>query len=187
MGKPPKAKRTKGKGTAESTPSKWTMDSSGAKQKGELSDTARARLNTFTSAVEGSSPAIWWNNRSLLEKVPPFVAKIRAKEAGPRVLITVGSTEQDVPRPLPPSLTDAVKKKLSKMPAVLRNIIGRMAAKRMMRSWRMVDNARDLSEALQQIGGTGDYAVRFHEFQEEDHLTALPASVGHALAFVLKR
>lgn len=55
MGKPPKAKGTKGKGkeTAESTPSKWTMDKSGAKQKRELTDTAREKLNTFTSAVEG--------------------------------------------------------------------------------------------------------------------------------------
>ncbi len=51
---------------------------------------------------------------------------------------------------------------------------------------RMVDNARELAERLSKIDGAARYQVSFHLFEGEDHLTALPASIGRALAFVLR-
>lgn len=56
MGKTPKRK-VKGKGkepaASTSTPPKWTLDESRGEQTGELTDTAREKLNTFTNAVAG--------------------------------------------------------------------------------------------------------------------------------------
>ncbi len=50
---------------------------------------------------------------------------------------------------------------------------------------RMVDNARDLADRLSRLSGGSDYGVQFHAFEGEDHLTALPASIGRTLAFAL--
>jgi hypothetical protein len=83
-------------------------------------------------------------------------------------------------------MTKVITEKMPRVPAALRNIIAKIFIKRKMLQWRMVDNARELANALQNIKGAPGYEVRFHAFQGEDHLTALPASVGRALAFVLK-
>ena len=52
---------------------------------------------------------------------------------------------------------------------------------------RMVDNARELADRLSRLDGGPGYGVHFHAFEGEDHLTALPASIGRALAFALRR
>ncbi len=114
-----------------------------------------------------SSPSIWWNKRSVLNDEPSFARQVQAGEAAPRVLILVGSKEQDVPDTLLPSMTRAQMEK-------------------MMSESRMVDNARELAARLQQIKGESGYLVRFHAFEDEDHLTALSASIGRALAFALR-
>ena len=113
-----------------------------------------------------SSPSLFWNNRSTLKEVPRFVRKIRAKEAAPRVLIMVGADEQKVIEILP-GMTHAQMKK-------------------MMREWRMVDNARELASRIKAIKGRPGYSVDFHAFEDEDHLTVLPATISRALAFVLR-
>lgn len=132
-----------------------------------------------------SSPAIWWNKRSVLADVPGFVGKIGAGECTPRALIVVGAKEQDVPATLPPVMTSAMANKLPKVPSVVRNLIGRFAYKRMILDWRMVDNALDLAMRLQRVKGAPGYCVRYHAFEGEDHLTALPASISRALSFAL--
>jgi len=133
-----------------------------------------------------SSPSIWWNKSSVLNDEPGFVGTVRAKEAAPRVLIMVGSKEQDVPATLLPSMTSALRKKIPVVPSAVRNMIGRIVVKKMMLDYGMVDNARELAARLQQIKGGPGYVVRFHAFEDEDHLTALPASISRALAFALR-
>jgi predicted alpha/beta superfamily hydrolase len=114
-----------------------------------------------------SSPSIWWNERSVLKDEPSFVRKIEAGEAAPRVLILVGSKEQEVPdRPLPGMTLEQMETMVSQ--------------------WRMVDNARELGVRLQQVRGRAGYLVRFHMLEDDDHLTALPASIGQALSFALR-
>jgi uncharacterized protein len=133
-----------------------------------------------------SSPSVFWNKRSVLGDLPSFTRTVQARKAAPRVLIMVGSTEQDVPAPLPPAMAKAIIERMPKVPSVLRNIIAKIVIKRKMLEWRMVDNARELAHELQAIKGGSGYSVLFHAFEGEDHLTALPASVGRALAFILR-
>jgi predicted alpha/beta superfamily hydrolase len=114
-----------------------------------------------------SSPSIWWNNRAILNDEPGFAQKVRSGAASPRVLILVGGKEQDAPDALLPGMT---REQLAKV--VLQS--------------RMVDNAAELAAQLQQIKGGPGYLVRFHAFDGDDHLTALPASIGRALAFALR-
>jgi uncharacterized protein len=133
-----------------------------------------------------SSPSIFWNKRSVLGALPSFLRRIQAREVAPRVLISVGSKEQDAPAALPPAMTKAIIEKMPRVPSAVRNIIAKILIKKKMLDWRMVDNARELAKVLQDIKGAPGYRVRFHAFEGEDHLTALPASVGRALAFVLR-
>ncbi len=114
-----------------------------------------------------SSPSIFWNERSALRDEAGFVRKVQSKEAAPRALILVGADEQDVPETLLPGTT-------------------REQMKRMLRDWRMVDNARELAGRLAAIKGGPGYAIGFHALKQEDHLTALPASISRAFSFALR-
>jgi hypothetical protein len=58
--------------------------------------------------------------------------------------------------------------------------------KKMLREWRMVDNARELAGRLRRLRGGDGYLVRFHAFKDEDHLTVVPASIGRAMSFALR-
>jgi predicted alpha/beta superfamily hydrolase len=122
-----------------------------------------------------SSPSIFWNKCAVLGDVPNFERAVQAGTAAPRVLILVGAKEQDVPT-LAPQTT-----------GVLRNIVTKIVVKKKMLGYRMVDNARALAARLQRIKGGPEYVVRFHAFEDEDHLTALAASISRALVFALGR
>jgi uncharacterized protein len=113
-----------------------------------------------------SSPSIWWNGCSLLDDEPRFAAQVEAGEAAPRILISVGSKEKDPPDTLSRGLGYAQAANLASRP-------------------RMVENARDLAARLLQITGGPGYQACFHIFEDEDHLTVLPASIARALAFAL--
>lgn len=137
-----------------------------------------------------SSPSIWWNKRSILDDVPGFIRRVRARDVAPRALITVGGAEQKVPDPLPPVLVDGVTKRMPAAPAILRRPIAKLVAWKMVRDYRMVSNARELAARLRRVKGAPAYMVRYHVFAAEDHLThltALPASIGRALDFALRR
>jgi hypothetical protein len=114
-----------------------------------------------------SSPSIWWNKRAILKDEAGFAAKVAAGQVAPRVLITVGADEQDMPDMLPPGMTRAQTRKL-------------------MTQARMVDNARELAGRLAQIKGRPGYVIRFNAFAEEDHLTVVAASLVRALTFALR-
>jgi uncharacterized protein len=133
-----------------------------------------------------SSPALWWNKHSLLGEVPGFVRMVQDEKVSARALILVGGSEQAVPAQLPPQMTSAITAKLPWVPPAFRNLIARLALKKMLLDWRMVDNARDLAKQLGQVTGPRGYQIRFHEFEDEDHLTVLPASIGRAVAFALR-
>lgn len=113
-----------------------------------------------------SSPSIWWNECSLLKDEPRFAAQVKAGEAAPRILISVGSKEQDALDTPPRGLDHTQAASPASRP-------------------RMVENARDLAARLLQIKGRPGYEVCFHIFEDEDHLTVLPASIARALAFAL--
>jgi predicted alpha/beta superfamily hydrolase len=114
-----------------------------------------------------SRPSIWWNNRAILNDEPGFADKVRSGQVSPRVLILVGGKEQDAPDTPLPGMTRAQMETL-------------------MRKSRMVDNASDLAARLRRIKGGPGYTVRFHAFEGDDHLTALPASMGRAIAFLVR-
>jgi ferri-bacillibactin esterase len=140
--------------------------------------------NSFRTFI-ASSPSVWWNKRSVLNDVPAFTEQIQSKQAAPRVLIMVGSKEQDVPHPLPPSMSSVLAQKMPFVPAPLRKLIAGIFIKRILLNYRMVDNAQDLSTLLQQIQGSAKYQVLSHVFDGDDHTTALSSSIGRSLAFVL--
>lgn len=133
-----------------------------------------------------SSPSIWWNKRSVLRGLAPFERKVRAGIAAPRALILAGGREQDVPASLPPQMTSALQKKMPILPSAVREMVARVLFKKAMMRYRMVGNARQLARCLRRIGGGPGYAVHFHAFEGEDHLTVLPASISRALTFALR-
>jgi predicted alpha/beta superfamily hydrolase len=133
-----------------------------------------------------SSPAVWWNKHSMLGEAPAFARKLRDGMAAPRALILVGGKEQDVPSQLPPQMTGAIAAKLPWVPAVFRSLIAKVVVKKMLLDWRMVDNARDLAKQLREVNGARASQIHFHEFEGEDHLSVLPASIGRALGFALR-
>jgi len=125
-----------------------------------------ARPSAFSVFV-ASSPSIWWHDRALLASEADFARRIEAGEATPRVLITIGGGEQTLPRRLPPGYTE--------------ESLGEL-----MTSARMVDNARELGARLAALKGADGYVARFHQFDGEDHLTAMAGSIARALDFALR-
>jgi hypothetical protein len=114
-----------------------------------------------------SSPSIWWNRRAVLELEADFARRIESGEATPRVLVTIGGTEQEPPATPPPNMTaEEIMEMLTEA--------------------RMVDNARELGERLSALRGGDGYAARFQEFVGEDHMSVVPASISRALVFALR-
>jgi len=122
--------------------------------------------NAWRSYI-AASPSIWWNECAVLEDEGGFRCAVKNGRAEPRVLITVGAREQTLPHRLPPGMTSDQVETL-------------------MDEARMVDNAWELGERLGKIAGPPGFEAVFHAFDEEDHLTALAASVGRALDFATR-
>ena len=137
-------------------------------------------------AFIASSPSIWWNRRAILADFAAFGAKVRSGACAPRVLVTVGGTEQRVPNPIPAVMLEGVAKRAPYLPAWLQTLVARVVVGKMLKDYSMVDNARQLAGRLRGVGGPPGYSARFHVFRDEDHLTSLPASVGRALDFALR-
>ena len=131
--------------------------------------TLYALLNHPTSfrGFVASSPSIWWNERAILDDVPAFAARIAAGEAQPRVLITIGATEQDPLAVVPPGFT-------------------RETAEKMIVDARMVENAAELGAQLEALKGGPSYLARYRALDEDDHTTSLATSIGRMLGFALR-
>jgi hypothetical protein len=114
-----------------------------------------------------SSPSIWWNQRAILGDIPPFARRVEAGEVQPRVLITMGATEQDPPRVAPPGLT------LERGAQTIADA-------------RMVDNAAEFSGQLAALKGGPGYHVRYRSLDEDDHATSLATAIGRMMSFTLR-
>ena len=120
---------------------------------------------SFRTFVIGS-PSIWWNERAVLAGEADFAERLAAAPSKPRVLVTVGSLEQDTTKP-PPGMP-------------------REQYVRLVNQARMVDNARELAERLGKLEGGPRYAVRFDSLADETHISVVPATVSRGLVFALK-
>jgi predicted alpha/beta superfamily hydrolase len=133
-----------------------------------------------------SSPSIWWNQRAVLADFPAFRTKIATGICAPRILISVGGTEQKVPTPLPAVMLEGVAKRVPYLPTTLQKIVAHLVVWKMLHNYAMVANAKALAARLKRLTGPGGYDAQVHLFDREDHLTALPASIGRAMDFVLR-
>ena len=133
-----------------------------------------------------SSPSIWWNQRAVLTDFHAFRTKIATGVCAPRILISVGGTEQKVPTPLPAVVLEGVAKRAPYLPATVQRAIAHLVVWKMLRNYAMVTNAKALAARLKRLTGLRGYCAQVHVFDREDHLTALPASIGRATDFVLR-
>lgn len=118
--------------------------------------------NAFRTFIM-ASPSIWWGNR----KEPAFVETVKAGNASPRVLVTVGSLE-DTPQELPPEWGVDPESNAAWY---------RMA--------RMIENAGDLVTRLKALHGgpryeVADYVVFDHERHGEATWSALARGIPFA-------
>lgn len=120
-------------------------------------------FRTFIAA----SPSIWWSEQAVLRNEAKFAEAVRAGVAAPRVLITAGSEEQ--------TADPKVAAKLAMDAAEYALRIGKT---------RMVENARELTERLKALPGSGGFEVEeYAVFAKQDHgLSPWPA-LGRAVSF----
>lgn len=120
-------------------------------------------FRTFIAA----SPSIWWNEKAVLRAEASFADAVRAGRASPRVLITMGSEEQTAD----PRMAEKASLDFDEYAALIR-----MA--------RMVENARELTERLRTLRGSGDFAVEeYAVFPRQDHGISPWPAIGRAVSF----
>lgn len=113
-----------------------------------------------------SSPALWWDDFSLLRKVPALAERLATLPKPPHVFVDVGGKEQDLPASVPEGSGVTLRQ-----------------AQEHIRAARMVDAARDLAEAL---AAAGIENLRHIAFAEEDHVSVCPPAMLHGMRFVLR-
>lgn len=114
-----------------------------------------------------SSPSIWWHDRYVLEDRAAFDRLAASGVTLPAVMITVGSKEQGVDgRRLPPGMT---------METAL--AIDGYA--------RMVDNSRELAQALEPLYAGQPDSLRFRLYEDETHVSVVWAALNDWLEFAL--
>lgn len=121
------------------------------------------RPTAFTTYV-ASSPSLWWNEFAVLRNQSGFRERLAGHEAGIRVLVTVASTEQDLPTRALPG-------------------VDLFAAQERVRQARMVDAAREFSEWLRSFKLS---QLEFVCFQGEDHGSVVAAALSRGLTFALR-
>ena len=117
-----------------------------------------------------SSPSIWWDKRSVLKDESGFLAKVKNPKHPIRVLICVGSKEQDPYSEVPPGAGNMSLSEVNKKIAEA----------------QMVGSARDLAQRLARAGAKSGLVVRFQDFSAEDHLSVVPAAISRSLGFALE-
>lgn len=113
-----------------------------------------------------SSPTLYWGDRWVFNQLTAG-NRFSDLDVLPRVLITVGALEQELPATMAPSVTAE-------------------AMRAMLDEWRMVDYAGQLAELLRASPGAERMHVQFHAFKGEDHLTVLAPAISRGLAFFLR-
>lgn len=120
-------------------------------------------FNTFLTA----SPSLWWNGFAVLDLLPSFTAKLDALDRKPRVLVTVGGTEQDPPTTVLPGSPFT----LEEMQA-------------MISSWRTVDASAEFADALREAGLSD---VGYVSFENETHESVIPCSMTRSLNYFISK
>lgn len=121
----------------------------------------------FSTYVAGS-PSIWWNDKAIVRELPEFRRMVESQQASPRVLITVGSLEEETQGLDAPQGMDR----------------GRFEA--MIRQARMVRNVLELSAQLALIQGLKPFEVASQVFEGETHQSVIGATLSRALRFALR-
>jgi predicted alpha/beta superfamily hydrolase len=121
--------------------------------------------DAFRSFI-AASPSIWWSDSAVLAKEAAFSAKVTSGAARPRVLITVGAEEAQVPK-LPASMDAALPR-----------------LKMMVAKARMVGNACDLAQRLKALHGAPPYEVAdCAVFANQGHNISPWPALGRAVTF----
>ena len=122
------------------------------------------RPDSFATFIS-SSPALWWDNFAIFSHLPALPERLNGLERQPRVLVCVGSKEQDLPVKTLPN----VQLSLEELQA-------------MVTQSRMVDAAAEFAEELRKLGIEDLAHV---PFDQEDHLTVVPAALTRGLALAV--
>jgi uncharacterized protein len=121
-----------------------------------------SRPDAFDAYV-ASSPAIWWDNFAITSRLHAFRDALTPLERQPRVLISVGSKEQDPP-------TEAI------------GGLSLADAQAIVARSRMVDAAREFADDLR---GVGLRNVGYVAFQGEDHGSVVPAALARCVSLAV--
>lgn len=120
-------------------------------------------FRTFVAA----SPAIWWNDRAVLQGECKFADAVRTGAAGPRVLITMGGDEDT-----------ADAKSAAKLELDFEEFAGHL------RQTRMLENARELTQRLRALRGSGSFEVaEYAVFANQDHGISVWPALGRTISF----
>lgn len=126
--------------------------------------------NAFRTYI-AASPSIWWNGKAVLGAEAKFADAVRAGTATPRILITMGGEEET------PDRRFAAKFGLNFAEYSDR-----------LRRHRMVENARELTDRLKALRGTGDFEVdEYAVFPKQAHGVAPWPALGRAVCFAFPR
>jgi predicted alpha/beta superfamily hydrolase len=118
------------------------------------------------SAFIVSSPSLWWDGFSILQKLPSFKERLKKLPRQPRVFVDVGGKEQDLPQSVPDGLGVSLEE-----------------AQAQIRAARMVDAAREFADALSEAGAA---ELRHIAFAEEDHTSVASCAIIHGMRFALR-
>lgn len=139
--------------------------------------TRPASFQTFVAL----SPSIWWDYASVLKDVKTFTPDPSIVK-NTRVFIAVGELEGQISA----EEREGARKAAEADPTML----GDRSIDQFMkeldefgRTARMVENARDVAGVLSAKG----FGAEFHLFPDEDHFSVVPAEMGRAVPFALKR
>lgn len=124
------------------------------------------RPDAFSNFIV-SSPSLWWDGFSILQKLPAFKERLAALPKQPRVFVDVGAKEQDPPTSVPPGLGVTLEE-----------------AQAQIRAARMVEAAKEFADALREAGVAD---LRHIAFAEEDHTSVAPSAMIHGVRFALRQ
>lgn len=113
-----------------------------------------------------ASPSIWWNHKAVLLEEDAFAAVVEKGDVAPRVQISVGAQEDDLP------------------PLRGRSAKDQERVRAMYETAHMVRNACDLTERLRNLKGANGYTVsELAVFEKQSHgLSPWPA-IGRGVSF----
>lgn len=131
-----------------------------------------ARPDAFAVYVAGS-PSIHWNREPLAASERRFAARLRERAA---IAQAAGSSAADRP-----PASDAASTEAPATPIRLLIGVGELEQDHRI---PMVDNARQMYERMASLGGAG-LEAEFRLFEDDNHVSLLPALISRALRFAL--